>query len=288
MLKIAITGSTGQLGREWCRFLEKNQNEALLLPLTRRELDITDSESVGRTMDSCNPDIVINCAAYTDVDGAEDDPGSAYAVNEEGVRNLAEWCASHKRLLVHYSTDYIFPGVPEARSLYPDGYPEDARTGPVNRYGASKLAGESALKESGAPFLILRTSWLCGVYGNNFIRTMLKLSQEREELRIVNDQFGSPSFAENVVYNSWNLMEQEEEGVFHITGSGLTTWYGFASELFAQTGSSVRLQSIPSDQFPQKAARPAFSKLSTNKLAAIPGCRLEDWRVGLGRLLKQI
>lgn len=288
MLKIAITGSSGQLGREWCRFLEEKRGESEVLPLSSGQLDITDAEGVVRTLDRLNPDIVINCAAYTDVDGAEDDHGSAFAVNEGGVRNLSRWCAVHSRRIVHYSTDYIFPGVSEDRELYPDGYPEDAGTNPINTYGASKLAGESALKESGAPFLILRTSWLCGIYGNNFIRTMLRLAGEREEISVVDDQFGSPSFTENVVFNTWALIEQGKQGVFHITSSGLASWYEFASEIFAKTGRNVKLNPVPSARFPVKAKRPAYSKLSTKKLAEIPGCKVEDWGVALGRYLKQM
>lgn len=282
-MKILITGAEGQLGKEWLNELSgKDKN---VTGFGSRDFDITVSAEVESKMERIRPDLVINCAAYTNVDGAEDHSEKAFQVNEAGVGNLAGWCASHGTKLVHYSTDYVFPGRLEDREKYPDGYPEHAPFEPVNTYGASKLAGEEKLRDSGASFLLIRTSWLCGRYGDNFVSTMLRLGKERERLKVVNDQFGSPSFTKNIVFNTWNLIEKEQTGVFHVTSGGLITWHRFAEAVFEISGLEVQVDSISTVEYPTKARRPAFSKLSTEKLESVAGSRVIEWKQELRELL---
>jgi dTDP-4-dehydrorhamnose reductase len=234
------------------------------------------------------PGLIINCAAYTKVDQAEDDSSAAFEVNEKGVHFLAEWCAANQVMLIHYSTDYVFSGNADDRKFYPDGYPEDVVTSPQNVYGKSKLAGEIAIQNSGAPHLIIRVSWLCGKYGNNFVKTMLRLASERDELSVVDDQLGSPTFTEDVVKSTKLLMDMHQKGIFHVTSTGLITWYDFAKAIFELRDVNIKLKKVTSDEFPVKAKRPAFSKLSTVKFTQLTGAEPADWKEQLQKLLQDL
>lgn len=288
-MKVALLGASGQLGREWqARFRDESDSGGNFLTYTSSQLDITDQKRVGDELRSQNPDIIINCAAYTDVDGAEDHREKAHKVNAEAVAGLAELSAELDCMLVHYSTDYVFPGAPDDRTRFPDGYPEDHPTNPINYYGKTKLQGEEAIRASGCPHLIIRVAWLCGAFGSNFVKTMLQLGRERDRLEVVNDQWGSPTFAENVVFNSWQLLKAGQYGTFHITSHGLITWYDFARAVFETAGVDVEMEPVSSDHFPTVAKRPRFSKLSTEKLRAVSAASIEDWTDGLERLLHQL
>ncbi|MEX0845429.1 MAG: dTDP-4-dehydrorhamnose reductase [Balneolaceae bacterium] len=285
-MRILVTGGNGQLGREWVGFLNKQAVEFISLPSS--DFDLTDHEDVRRVMGNLKPDFIINCAAFTKVDEAEKDQEKAFAVNGEGVRNLADYCASNQIKLLHFSTDYVFPGTINDLEKLPDGYPEDHPTNPINVYGESKLAGEEAVRQSGCNFLLIRISWLCGKFGNNFVKTMLRLASERDELKVVNDQYGCPTFTENVVENCWQLMQQNKSGVFHLSSIGKITWYDFADEIFRQSKMEVNIQPVNSSEFPTVAARPSFSLLSTQKIANIPGVSLIEWQEGLTKLLADL
>lgn len=285
-MRIMITGGNGQLGREWVYFLNKQGVEFIALPSS--DLDVTDHADVRRVLINLRPDLIINCAAYTKVDQAEDEKEKAFAVNADGVKNLADYCAEHKIKLIHFSTDYVFEGSLEEKDQLPEGYPEDHPTNPINVYGESKLAGEMSILNSGCDHLIIRVSWLCGRFGHNFVKSMIRLGKERDELKIVNDQFGSPTFAEHVVEQTWHLIEQNISGLYHFTSRGMITWYELAQAIFKKNGEPVELKPISSSEFPTKAKRPAFSLLSTKKIAAIPGITLTDWQDGLHNLLANI
>ncbi|MBO6586105.1 MAG: dTDP-4-dehydrorhamnose reductase [Gracilimonas sp.] len=285
-MRILITGGSGQLGREWVDYLNRKEVEFISLPSA--DLDITDHDDTNRVLSNLRPDLIINCAAYTKVDQAEDEPEKAHQVNREAVKNLADYCAKKNIKLVHFSTDYVFPGTEEDMQELPNGYTEDHPTNPVNAYGESKLAGEKAIRESGCDYLLIRVSWLCGKYGSNFVKTMLKLAEDRDELKVVNDQFGCPTFTKNVVENSWELIDQKEKGIFHLTSTGKITWYDFASEIFKQAGVRINLQPVDSSEFPTKAKRPAFSLLSTEKIANISGVSLIEWEEGLKLMLAEL
>ncbi len=282
-MRILITGGNGQLGTEWVEYLNRKGVEFIALPSS--DFDLTDHPDCRRVMNNLKPDLIINCAAYTKVDQAEEEREKAFAVNGEGVRNLAEYCAAHNIKLVHFSTDYVFPGTEEDMNDLPKGYPEDHPVDPVNTYGESKLAGEQVIQKSGCDYILMRISWLCGKHGHNFVKTMLRLGKERDEIKVVNDQFGCPTFTQNVVENCWELIEQKQTGIYHLSSLGKVSWYDLATEIFEQVGSEVNVIPVDSTQFPTKARRPAFSLLSTQKIANIPGVSLIEWKEGLTKLL---
>ncbi|MCC5906256.1 MAG: dTDP-4-dehydrorhamnose reductase [Balneolaceae bacterium] len=284
-MKYLVTGAGGQLGREWVDFL-KNQ-KVPFSDFSSVDLDITDLQQVKTVMSREKPDILINCAAYTRVDDAEANREKAFLVNETGVKILTDSCMEIGAKLVHYSTDYVFPGHQNDRNTYPDGYSENGPIGPVNVYGESKRAGERVLEKSAADWLLVRVSWLCGRYGKNFVKTMIKLSAERDQLNVVDDQIGSPTYTFDVVEKTWFLLQKEVSGTFHLASKGAVTWAGFAEEIFRQRGVDIRMNRVSSDEFKTAAKRPSFSLLSTRK-AEEYGLQMIEWKSGLGRLLRQI
>lgn len=285
-MKILVTGGGGQLGREWSDRL--NTQKISFRSFNSSELDITNKGKVHEILDNYKPDVIVNCAAYTKVDQAEDEPGRALAINEMAVRELAQQSAARGIKLVHYSTDYVFPGKAQDRMAFPEGYPEDHEASPINQYGYSKLLGEQAITESGCDHLIIRVSWLCGKYGQNFVKTMLRLAKDRDELNVVDDQFGSPTFTENVVDNTLTLIRNSESGTFHLTSKGICSWYDFATEIFRSKHMNIRVNRVDSSTFKTRAPRPAYSKLNTQKISTIPGIQLMDWKKGTQRLLNEI
>ena len=288
-MKALLLGASGQLGREWQQIIEAEcSDEIELLSYTSDDLDITHYRKMSDEMRKQKPDVVINCAAYTDVDGAEEHRKLARKINTEAVLYLAELSNELDFTLIHYSTDYIFPGTKLNRKEFSEGYPETYPADPINWYGKTKWEGEQAIRQTTENHLILRVSWLCGAFGSNFVKTMLRLGQEHSDLQIVNDQWGSPTFTEDVVRNCLTLLRQEVIGTYHITSGGLITWYEFAQEIFKQKGIEVAVEPVESDAFPTKAERPHFSKLSTQKLKEVTGTDIIDWKQGLKQLLEQL
>lgn len=288
-MKALLLGASGQLGKEWQRIIDKDYSEEIeLLRYTSSDLDITHYQEVSDEFRKENPDVVINCAAYTDVDGAEDHRKLARKVNTEAALYLAELSKQLEFKLLHYSTDYIFPGTKLNRKEFTKGYPETHPADPINWYGKTKWEGEEAIRQTTEDHLIVRVSWLCGQFGSNFVKTMLRLGHERDELQVVDDQWGSPTFAENVVANCLNLLRQQEKGTYHITSEGLITWYDFAKAIFEISEIEVSLKKVTSDAFPTKANRPYFSKLSTHKIEKVKGSELINWKEGLQKLLDQL
>lgn len=281
-----ITGSGGQLGQEWVEYCSEVQVNYKAYDSS--QLDITDVDVLRSKVAEVRPNIIINCAAYTNVDEAEVQKENSEKINAESVHTLALLCKENGIKLVHYSTDYVFSGKAEDKNLYSDGYPETHTIAPINQYGYSKWLGEQRIAESGCDYLVIRVSWLCGKYGHNFIKTMLRLGSEREELNVVNDQFGSPTFTKNVVENSMALLKNGQHGIFHLSSLGVCTWYDFASEIFSQEEIDIVVNPIDSSAFPTRAKRPAFSKLSTKKIANIGGIALVHWKTGLKQLLKSL
>lgn len=282
--KLLLIGDSGQLGTEWRYLFDKRD-----IPFTgvgSDQLDITDRHAVDALFDTERPDFVINCAAYTAVDDAEDNPETAMRVNRDGVRYLAEASARHDAILVHYSTDYVFPGKKEDQNRYPRGYHEKATAEPINQYGLSKLEGEKAIRESTDKHMIMRISWLNGVYGHNFIKTMLKLSRTKDEIKVVNDQFGSPSFAHNVVRNTVCLMQNGFHGTVHLSSGGLVNWYELATEIMRLANSDTQIVPVATEEFGVKARRPYFSKLDTGFIRTFEGSRVINWQEGVQNLLR--
>jgi dTDP-4-dehydrorhamnose reductase len=282
-MRYLIFGAGGQLGQEWCHRLREEgvPHQAL----GSADCDITKPDEVADFLDLVKPETVVNCAAYTKVDKAESEPERAFLVNGMAVGRLAKACADRKIRLIHYSTDYVFQGSREDASRFREGYPEDHEPAPIGVYGASKADGERRFLDSGVDGLLIRVAWLCGRHGPNFVKTMLRLAGERPELRVVADQRGSPSFTDNVVANSLYLDGLGLGGTWHVASTGLTTWHGLASEALSVKGFDTPVIPITTEDYPTPALRPAFSKLSVRKLEELPGTRVEDWRVGLARML---
>lgn len=282
-MKLLITGAGGQLGREWEQtcITENISYHAV----TSSGLDITDKDSVRSVLDNVQPDILINCAAYTKVDQAESEPERAAAVNTFAVGTLAEECRARSVKLVHYSTDYVFSGDEDDKKRLPEGYNEDHPKNPVNVYGRTKSEGEDLIIEQDPDHLILRVSWLCGKYGSNFLHTMLRLGKERDQLNVVNDQFGCPAFTSSVVEQTLHLLKQNELGVFHLGSAGLITWYEFASAIFEFADRDTEVRPVSSDMFKTAAQRPNFSKLDTSKASAA-GARIPYWKDALNEVIQ--
>ena len=279
-----ITGAGGQLGREWVKFLASADGHQAIA-LTSSEMDITDPQIVKSILQSEKPDVVINCAAYTAVDLAESEPEAAFRVNRDGVKHLAGTCSEINATLVHFSTDYVFPGRSEDRKKYPEGYPENAVRDPVNRYGESKLAGELELEKSKARWLLIRVSWLCSPSGANFVNTMIRLGSDKEVVSVVHDQIGSPSFTFDVVDKTMTLIEKQKTGTFHISCSGVLSWADFAEEIFLQLKMDTSVVRVTSSEYKTEAARPEYSLLATEKIRP-EGLMPIHWKEGLRKLLE--
>ncbi|MDG4766228.1 dTDP-4-dehydrorhamnose reductase [Solwaraspora sp. WMMD406] len=284
MQRWLVTGAGGMLGTDLLAVLDAQRPDVDVTALTRAELDVTDASAVAEAVDGHQ--VVLNAAAWTDVDAAETAEEAATAVNGTGVAHLARACADRGTVLIHVSTDYVFAG---------DGhepYPEDAPTAPINAYGRSKLVGERAIAEL-LPHhgYVVRTAWLYGAHGPNFVATMLRLAGQREHLDVVDDQRGQPTWsyalAERLAALARAaLTETAPAGVYHGTASGQTTWCGLAQEVFAQRGLDPRrVRPTTSDRFPRPAARPAYSVLGHRRwaLAGLPA--MPDWRSMLSTAL---
>jgi dTDP-4-dehydrorhamnose reductase len=273
-VRLLITGAAGMLGSE---IAAQAPNATTL---DRAALDITDATAVAEAV--AGHDVVINTAGWTDVDGAETQEDAATVVNGDGPSHLAAACAKHGAALVHISTDYVFSG------LGTTPWPEDEATAPVNAYGRSKLAGEQAvLRQLPSHGYVVRTAWLYGAQGTNFVRTVLRLAQTRETLDVVDDQYGQPTWAQALSVQLLDLAEaartgRAPAGIYHGTAAGQTTWYGLARAVFEETGlDPERIRPVTSDAFPRPARRPAFSVLGHDRWA-LSGVDIQpDWRAQL-------
>ncbi len=275
MLNVLITGAGGQLGQALCRLAAVSPNNYLATDAA--ELDISAREAVEKTVAEQKIDVIINCAAYTDVERAEEDEAAADRLNREAAANLAAAAARHDALLVHVSTDYVFDG----KSCTP--YCEEDPTAPQNAYGRTKRAGEEAVVASGCRYLILRTAWLYSETGKNFLRTMLRLTAERETLDVVCDQVGTPTYAGDLALAIFSIVENGlhtgNEGIYHFTDEGVCSWYDFAVEIAAAAGNDrCRIRPCRTEDYPAKAARPAWSVLDKSKIRKRFGIEIPHWR----------
>ncbi len=264
-----VVGADGMLGRAFLTLFEQREQPArgLLWPA----LDLTDPASIERGL-AGDVRAVVNCAAYTDVDGAETNEAAALAVNGAGVANLVARCDTLGVPLVHFSTDYVFDG--QGTSPYPVDHP----VAPLNAYGRSKRAGEEAVLASPKPHLVLRTSWLYAPWGKNFVLTIAKLAGERPELRVVDDQRGRPTSAEHLARTSLALLERGAHGTFHVTDGGECAWFELAREVASLVAPACRVLPCTTAEFPRPAPRPAYSVLDLTRTEALLG-PMPDWRV---------
>jgi dTDP-4-dehydrorhamnose reductase len=274
-VKILIIGASGMLGRDLQPILSL-RHEVMGVDLDK--LDITQPGKPRETLDSLRPDVVINLAAITDVDGCESQREKAFLVNAQGALEVAQGCAATGARLIHLSTDYVFDGTS------PLSYTEEALPRPLNAYGESKLLGERAVQETGENYLILRTAWLYGRHGKNFVDTILRLSSQQEEIRVVNDQRGSPTYTRDLSRAIEVLLEREERGVVHVTNSGSCSWFEFAGKILAMRNPGdppVRLLPISSAELGRPAKRPANSVLDCSKFERIAGWKMRPWEESL-------
>jgi dTDP-4-dehydrorhamnose reductase len=286
---ILLIGSNGQLGTELQNFLSSNYQ---VIAVTRPEIDLTQTDNLRKIIRETQPEIIINAAAYTAVDKAETEPEMATAINTTAPQIIAEESQKLGSFLIHFSTDYVFNG----NSNYP--YQESDITNPVSVYGQTKLAGEIAIQKACSQYMILRTAWVYGTYGkSNFVKTMLRLGKERPEVRVVADQIGSPTWAQDIALTITQIIPQltsEIAGIYHYTNSGVASWYDFAIAIFEEAeklGFPLKInQVIPitSPEYPTPAKRPAYSVLACQKISKVLGTHPPHWRQRLILMLKEL
>ena len=297
-MKLLVLGAGGQVGHELVRALAPVGE---VVSATRDDagtlrVDLANADSLAAALDAARADVIVNAAAYTAVDRAEDEPERADRVNHRAVAEIGAWAKRNGRRVVHYSTDYVFDG----SSKRP--YRENDATAPLGAYGRSKLAGEDALRASGARHLIVRTAWVYAARGNNFLRTMLRLAGERDEMRVVADQTGAPTPASLVADASAAMLRQwlddgenaGRDGTYHLVSAGRCSWFEFAEAIVdgaADRGlieRRPRVVPIATAEYPTRARRPAYSVLDTSKVTAAFGLQLPDWRAGLESVFDQL
>lgn len=287
--RIFLTGKTGQVGRELVHSLS---GLGEVRAVRSRDLDLEDPDRLRTALLEWRPHVIVNAAAYTAVDRAEEEPDRAMAVNGTAPKVMAETAKELGAAMVHYSTDYVFDGAKHGFYLETD------EPNPQNVYGISKAAGDAAIQQAGIPFFIFRTSWVYGLHGKNFLLTMQRLAREKDELRVVNDQIGTPTWCRLIAQTTANVLDQtlnaaqaddlsgieKASGIYNLSCTGWTSWYGFAQAIFESMPEAdrPRLRPIPTAEYPTPAKRPANSVLSVEKLRAQFGIILPDWKGALG------
>jgi dTDP-4-dehydrorhamnose reductase len=278
-MRILLTGAAGQLGRELKRSLSPLGE---LRPCDRQTLDLRNGDAIRATVRAFKPELIVNAAAYTAVDKAETDAATAHAINAAAPAVLAELARELDARLIHFSTDYVFDGSGDQPWVEADA------TAPLGVYGATKLAGEQAVAASGAHALILRTSWVFGLHGANFLKTMLRLAKQRDELGIVADQFGAPTWTRHLADATLALaLKPEASGLYHLANAGVTTWADYAETIFAEAlplgliEKAPTIRRLTSAEFPTPAKRPNNSRLDCTQLAREHDITLPDWRIAL-------
>lgn len=282
-MNILVTGANGQLGNEMRRVLVGNSDKYIFTDVM--ELDITDAVAVLNMVKHENIKVIVNCAAYTNVDRAEDDEQTADLLNNQAVKNLAEAAKTVDATLIHISTDYVFRG---------DGnipYKEEQPTDPLGAYGRTKLAGEYSLIATGCRYIIIRTAWLYSSFGKNFVKTMRQLTADRDELKVVFDQVGTPTYAGDLaalIYKIIDTRMLDRQGIYHFSNEGVCSWYDFAVEICELSGNQCNIQPCHSDEFPSKVQRPHYSVLDKTKVKSSFGIEIPYWRQSLKRCINEM
>lgn len=279
-MKILVTGYTGQLGFDVIRELKSRNIECI--GTTRNEFSLTGTEKMKSFVREYKPDVVIHCAAYTAVDKAEDEVDICRAVNIDATKHLAEVCKEIDAKMIYISTDYVFPGDGEAF------YDPDDKKAPQNVYGQTKLDGELAVQEILDKYFIVRISWVFGINGKNFIKTMLNLAKTHDKLTVVNDQIGSPTYTVDLAKLLCDMALSDKYGVYHATNEGICSWYDFACEIFKQADIKINVEPVSSTAFPTKAIRPHNSRMSKKCLDEAGFNRLSIWQDALLRYLQEL
>lgn len=279
-MKILVTGYTGQLGYDVVhQGLQQGLN---MVGVGSQNLDITNKEAVFQFFKKVKPDAIIHCAAYTAVDKAEDDKDTCQRVNVDGTKNLAEAAKANNSKFMYISTDYVFNGEGQT------ALKETDETSPIGHYGRTKLEGEKVVKQLLDEWFIIRISWVFGINGNNFIKTMLRLAETRDELNVVGDQFGSPTYTSDLAKLLIDMIKTDKYGIYHASNEGFCSWSDFAQEIFRQADIKVKVNSISTEEYPTRAVRPKNSRMSKQKLINNGFHPLPKWQDALESYLKQL
>lgn len=284
---ILVTGANGQLGSEIKRISVHHENNYKFFFTDVAELDITDPEAIDRFIKENNIRYIINCAAYTAVDKAEDDIDLCYKINRDAVNNLGVAATNNKAKVIHVSTDYVYDGTASKPYLETDA------VNPQSIYGKSKLAGENALMQTCPDSIIIRTAWLYSIYGNNFVKTMIKYGQERDELNVVADQTGTPTNAADLAQAIIQILDFSEQnefqpGIYHYSNEGVTTWYDFTLAIHKDAGITCNVNPITTDQYPTKATRPKYSVLDKTKIKTVFNIFIPKWEESLNLCVREL
>jgi len=283
MTHAILIGHDGMVGTAFTELLAAEG--VRVTPVGMDTLDLADADSLAR-FTAAGADVVICCAAYTNVDGAEENEALATRINGDAVGVIAKRCADAGASLIHFSTDYVFDGSGFG-DAEPAPYPVDAPIAPVNAYGRSKAVGEAALRESGADHLLVRTSWVYAPWGQNFVRTMAKLTVERDALKVVDDQRGRPTSAEHLARTTWALYEKGARGTFHVTDGGECTWHELAEAVRAAQGAECAIAKCTTEEYPLPAKRPPYSVLDLSDAEAVVG-PMTDWRTHVADVVRRL
>jgi dTDP-4-dehydrorhamnose reductase len=276
-MRVLVTGADGQLGYDMVKRLNENSIECLGTSIN--ELDITNEAQTNKLITNYNPDVVVHCAAYTAVDKAEDERELCYDANVLGTRYVAAACKQIDAKMVYISTDYVFDGEGEQPFEVTD------KPNPINYYGKTKYEGELEVQNILDKFFIIRISWVFGQNGNNFVKTMLRLAKERDEISVVADQIGSPTYTYDLSGLIVDMIQTDKYGIYHATNEGYCSWYEFACEIFKQAGVNVKVNPIRTEGYPTRARRPKNSRLSKRKLLQLGFRGLNEWRKALHEIL---
>ena len=282
-MNILITGANGQLGNEMQRVAKTSSNHYIFTDVA--QLDITDREAVLRAVKDNSIQVIVNCAAYTNVDKAEDDSATADLINNKAVENLAIAARENDATLIHISTDYVFKGDRCTPCR------EDCETDPLGVYGITKLAGEKSIERTGCRHIIIRTAWLYSPFGKNFVKTMQKLTAEKDSLKVVFDQVGTPTYAGDLADAIARIIETGQlgkQGIYHFSNEGVCSWYDFAREICELSGHTCNIQPCHSDEFPSKVKRPHFSVLDKTKIKDTFGIEVPYWKDSLKKCIREL
>lgn len=282
-MNILVTGANGQLGNEMRRISAGSRDHYIFTDVA--ELDITDASAVSDMVKGNDVEVIVNCAAYTNVDKAEDDEATADLLNNVAVRNLAEAAAAADALLIHVSTDYVFSG----NGCIP--YTEDSPVEPLGAYGRTKLAGEKSLAAAGCRYMIFRTAWLYSQFGKNFVKTMRKLTAEKDTLNVVFDQVGTPTYAGDLAALIFKVISERmtgRQGIYHFSDEGVCSWYDFAVEICSLSGNVCDIRPCHSDEFPSRVKRPHFSVLDKTLVKNTFGISIPYWKDSLKKCIDEL
>lgn len=282
-MNILVTGANGQLGNEMQRVAKTSSNHYIFTDVA--QLDITDREAVLRAVKDNSIQVIVNCAAYTNVDKAEDDRETADLINNKAVENLAIAARENDATLIHISTDYVFKGDRCTPCR------EDWETDPLGVYGITKLAGEKSIERTGCRHIIIRTAWLYSPFGKNFVKTMQKLTAEKDSLKVVFDQVGTPTYAGDLADAIARIIETGQlgkQGIYHFSNEGVCSWYDFAREICELSGNTCNIRPCHSDEFPSKVKRPHFSVLDKTKIKDTFGIEVPYWKDSLKKCIREL